>query len=66
MREHRQRTPEDKVRRLQERLHLSAKLDKQWRQKRGMGYSQYPTARLYEEFGLHRLPTRRPVAPAHA
>src|SRR3990172_8440594 len=31
MREHRLRTPEDKVRRLQERLHLSAKQDKQRR-----------------------------------
>ena len=36
------------------------------RQKRGMGYTQYPTAKLYEEYGLYRLPTRRPVAPAHA
>jgi RNA-directed DNA polymerase len=36
------------------------------RQKRGMGYTQYPTAKLYEELGLYRLPTRRPVAPAHA
>jgi len=36
------------------------------RQKRGMGYSQYPTARLYEEYGLYRLPTRRPVAPTQA
>ena len=64
MREHRLRTPEDKVRRLQERLHQSAKLDK--RQKRGMGYTQYPTKRLYEEFGLYRLPTRHPVPPANA
>lgn len=30
------------------------------RQKRGMGYSHYPTARLYEEFGLYCLP--RPAA----
>jgi len=36
------------------------------RQKRGMGYTQYPAARLYEEYGLYRLPTRRPVAPANA
>ncbi|MCE5229841.1 hypothetical protein LLG95_09625 [bacterium] len=68
MREHRLRTPEDKVRRLQQRLSLSAKLDKQrrfhqrlrkWlmrrRQRRGMGYSQYPAARLYEALGLYRL-----------
>jgi len=36
------------------------------RQKRGMGYTQYPTARLYEECGLYRLPTRRPVVSAQA
>lgn len=36
------------------------------RQKRGMGYSQYSTARLYKEYGLYRLPTRRPGTPAQA
>jgi hypothetical protein len=36
------------------------------RQKRGMGYTQYPTARLYGEYGLYRLPTRRPGTPAQA
>lgn len=36
------------------------------RQKRGPGYAQYPTAKLYTEIGLCRLPTHRPVAPAQA
>ena len=36
------------------------------RQKRGTGYSHYSTAKLYEEYGLYRLPTRRPVAPTKA
>jgi len=36
------------------------------RQRRGPGYAQYPTAAIYESYGLHRLPTRRPGAPAHA
>ena len=36
------------------------------RQKRGRGYSHYPTTRLYEALGLYRLPTRRPETPAHA
>ncbi len=33
------------------------------RQRRGPGYSQYPTAKLYEAIGLHRLPTARPLRP---
>ena len=33
------------------------------RQRRGPGYSQYPTAKLYEDIGLHRLPTARPLRP---
>jgi RNA-directed DNA polymerase len=36
------------------------------RQRRGPGYSQHPAARLYGAFGLHRLPTARPPAPANA
>jgi len=60
----RPRTPEEKAPRLQERLRHSAKLGR--RQKRGMGYSHYPTKRLYEDLGLYRLPTRRPGTPAHA
>ena len=36
------------------------------RHKRGLGYTQYPSAKLYEDYGLYRLPTRRPVAPAYA
>jgi group II intron reverse transcriptase/maturase len=36
------------------------------RQKRGMGYTQYPTAKLYENYGLYRLPTRRPGTAAKA
>jgi hypothetical protein len=58
------RTSEDKVRDLQEKLHRSAKRDK--RQKRGPGYAHYPTAKLYRAYGLYRLPTRRPGAPAQA
>ena len=33
------------------------------RQRRGPGYTQYPTAKLYEDMGLHRLPTARPLRP---
>jgi RNA-directed DNA polymerase len=33
------------------------------RQRRGPGYTQYPTAKLYEDIGLHRLPTARPLRP---
>jgi RNA-directed DNA polymerase len=36
------------------------------RQRRGPGYSQYPTSRLYGEMSLYRLPTARPATPAHA
>ena len=36
------------------------------RQKRGPGYKHYPTRRLYDELGLHRLPTARPVYLAKA
>lgn len=36
------------------------------RQRRGPGYSQYPTAAIYQTYGLYRLPTRRPGAPAQA
>jgi group II intron reverse transcriptase/maturase len=36
------------------------------RQKRGPGYAHYPTAKLYRAYGLYRLPTRRPGAPAQA
>jgi hypothetical protein len=35
-------------------------------QRRGPGYSQYPTAGIYQIYGLYRLPTRRPGAPAQA
>jgi len=50
--------------------HFAAERLRKWlmrrRQKRGMGYTQYPPVRLYEEYGLYRLPTRRPVTPAQA
>jgi RNA-directed DNA polymerase len=36
------------------------------RQKRGPGYAQYPSARLYGQLGLYRLPTVRPADPVHA
>jgi len=36
------------------------------RQKRGPGYTQYPTQAIYGQFGLHRLPTRSPIRAAHA
>ncbi len=36
------------------------------RQRRGPGYSQYPTAKLYDQYGLYRLATRRPGATAQA
>jgi len=36
------------------------------RQRRGPGYSRYPTGTLYGPLGLYRLPTARPGATAHA
>ena len=36
------------------------------RARRGPGYTQYPTAKLYEHYGLYRLPTARPPQIAHA
>jgi group II intron reverse transcriptase/maturase len=36
------------------------------RQRRGPGYTRYPTAWLYNQLGLYRLPTRRPAAHAQA
>ena len=31
------------------------------RQRRGPGYSQYPTVKLYKDYGLYKLPTARPL-----
>jgi group II intron reverse transcriptase/maturase len=36
------------------------------RGRRGPGYTQYPTARLYGHYGLYYLPTSRPPSTAHA
>ena len=36
------------------------------RQRRGPGYTQYPTRKVYGELGLYRLPRARPADPAHA
>lgn len=36
------------------------------RQKRGPGYTQYPTRAIYDHFGLYRLPTRLPCRTEHA
>jgi hypothetical protein len=36
------------------------------RARRGPGYTHYPTAKLYEHYGLYRLPTARPPRLAHA
>jgi hypothetical protein len=36
------------------------------RQRRGPGYSRYPTGMLYGPLGLYQLPTARPGATAHA
>jgi len=57
MRKRGPRTPEEKVRKLQDKLHLSAKRNRQWR---GPGYSQYPTTVLVAPWGLHRLPEAQP------
>jgi group II intron reverse transcriptase/maturase len=36
------------------------------RQRRGPGYTQYPTRKVYGKLGLYRLPRARPADPAHA
>jgi len=36
------------------------------RQKRGQGYTQYPTTHLYNALGLYRVPTHRLYATPHA
>ena len=36
------------------------------RQRRGPGYTQYPTAAIYQKFGLYRLPTCLPLRRANA
>ncbi len=55
------RTPAVKVRELQEKLHRSAKAR---RQRRGQGYTEYPTDKLYKTFALYKLPTHlRHAAP---
>lgn len=35
-------------------------------QRRGPGYSHYPNETIYQQYGLYRLPTHRPGAPAPA